>query len=188
MMKNPVRTLCSLILLANGLWASDLMADQNDPRLGDLFMKLHEAANEVQSWPLEQQIWEIWLEHDNPSNYNLMMTGIAQMNSNNLRGAVATFTRLIELAPDYAEAWNKRATLHYLLGNHETSKADIEEVLKLEPYHFGALSGLGLVNLAQNNLLGARTAFNSALEVHPNMEGVKQNLRALEQLLNNSVI
>lgn len=174
---------CLAILLSCGVYA-----DQNDQRLGGLFMQLREAANEIQALPLEQQIWEIWLEHDNPEYYRLMLSGIQQMNRNNLRGAVATFSGLIQLAPEYAEAWNKRATLYYLLGEYEASEADIDEVLKLEPYHFGALSGLGLVNMARNDLLQARAAFNSALEVHPNMEAVKQNLLTLEIMLNNRLI
>jgi tetratricopeptide (TPR) repeat protein len=187
MFKSVSRRLVSGLLLT-GLLVPIAHADQTDPRLGDLFMKLREVDNETLAYPIEQQIWQIWFEHDNPEFQNLMSAGIAQANSNNLRGAVATFTRLISIAPGYAEAWNRRATLYYLLGEYEASKSDIAEVLKLEPYHFGALSGLGLVNLAQKDFLQARTAFNSALEVHPNMEGVKQNLRALEQLLNNSVI
>jgi tetratricopeptide (TPR) repeat protein len=187
-MWKPVGMICLAGLLLTGVLVPYAQADQNDPRLGDLFMRLHDAENETLAWPIEQQIWQIWLENDNPAFYNQMVTGISQMNSNNLRGAVATYTQLINQAPGYAEAWNKRATLYYLLGDYEASKADIAEVLKLEPYHFGALSGLGLVNLAQKDFLQARTAFNSALEVHPNMEGVRENLKALEQLLNNSVI
>lgn len=91
-------------------------------------------------------------------------------------------------APDFAEGWNKRATVQYLLGNQQASEADIDATLALEPFHFGALSGLGLVRMAQGEYFRARSAFLAALEVYPAMLSVKQNLQALEQMLEEGAI
>jgi len=178
-----------LKLLVMWVWMPGaLLADQNDARLDALFRQLQQAENSTQALPLEARIWDIWVEHDNAKFQQLMSKGMAQMGADDLRGALATYTQLIESAPGYAEAWNKRATLYYLLGDYKASEADINETLKLEPYHFGALSGLGLVCIAQNEYLRARTAFSAALEVYPAMDGVKANLQALEQMLRNSAI
>lgn len=89
---------------------------------------------------------------------------------------------------DFAEAWNKRATLHYLLGNYEESLADIEQVLELEPRHFGALSGKGLVHLQRGELTRAKEAFTALLSVHPNSPGARNNLELIEQEIRRSLI
>ena len=78
------------------------------------------------------------------------------------------FNRLTESFPNYAEGWNKRATLHYVLGNLDASDSDIEKTLALEPRHFGALSGLGMVYIQRKELSKAKQAFEDLIEVHPN--------------------
>jgi Flp pilus assembly protein TadD len=163
-------------------------ADQSDPRLDDLFAQLKQAGDASAAVRLETQIWQIWIEHDNPDYYQLMLTGIAQMNRNSLPAALITFNRLTALAPDYAEAWNKRATIHYLLQNYQASEEDIAKTLALEPFHFGALSGLGLVHLARRQFDLARSAFHAALEVSPQMPGVKQNLEAINDFFRDRSI
>lgn len=178
-------TAIALLLL---IQAPPALADQNDERLNDLFLELKEAENAIQALPIEQQIWRIWYEHENPEYERMLLRGEEQMNSNRAQAALETFSRLIELAPDWAEAWNRRATLHYLLGNYAESEADIVETLKLEPYHFGALSGRGLVYMEQREFFQARNAFNAALEVYPAMVGPKENLRALDEYLRDSAI
>lgn len=163
-------------------------ADQNDPRLGDLFLELKSAPDAISAFPVEQRIWQVWLDHDNPQFRNLMDQGIRQMNRRNLNAALETFTQLTVMAPEYAEGWNKRATVHYLLGNYAASESDIEKTLMLEPFHFGALSGLGLVKIAQNQYLEARRAYLAALEVYPRMESAMQSLDALEELIRESSV
>lgn len=179
---------CAILLFGIGLLAQAVLADQQDPRLDDLFQKLKQAENAAQAYPIENSIWNIWMENDDAQYQNLMRTGIAQMNSNNLRTALATFTQLINQAPDYAEAWNKRATIYYLLGDFKLSELDINETLKREPLHFGALSGLGLVCLEQKEYFRARNAFNAALEVYPAMDSVRNNLDALQRMLRDAAI
>jgi tetratricopeptide (TPR) repeat protein len=177
-----------LPLFATWFLSGALLADQNAPELDDLFQALQQTRDPVEAAPLEARIWELWVQHDDPAASRLMAQGLTEADSGNLDAAVATFTQLIELKPDFAEAWNRRATLNYQLGNYAASKDDIDHVLKLEPYHFGALSGLGLVHIAQGEYFEARRAFSAALEVNPSMEAVRVNLRQLDQLLEKRTI
>ena len=163
-------------------------ADQLDPRLDDLFRQLKSTSDARQAGVIEAQIWQAWVAHDNSEYAQLMMTGIEQMNRNALGAALATFNQLIQNVPDFAEAWNKRATLHYLMRNFEASEADIRKTLELEPFHFGALSGLGLVYLGQGRYEQARNAFNDALEVNPHMSAVRSNVEQLEDYLRSRII
>jgi tetratricopeptide (TPR) repeat protein len=184
-----MRRLSYGLLLAFSLLApSGAFADQNDERLDELFTRLKNTADMTEGTLIAAQIWEIWIAHDNPEYFNLMVSGIRHMNSNALSLALQDFNRLVALAPDYAEAWNKRATIHYLLQDYQASTADIEQTLRLEPFHFGALSGLGLVNLAQGNYEAARNAFRTILEFYPAMPGIRTNVEEIDNYLRNSTI
>ena len=180
--------LLTVLMTALLCMAAAANADQNDPRLDDLFQKLKAADNLTQTAQVETAIWQIWIEHDNAEYADLMRTGIRQMNMNALPAALATFDRLVELAPGFAEAWNKRATIHWLLQDYAASEADITRTLALEPFHFGALSGLGLVYMGQQKFEQARNALHNALEVNPNMPAVKQNLDAINGYLRGNSI
>jgi len=103
------------------------------------------------------------------------------MNFNDHAAALGAFDEIIRLAPGFAEGWNKRATIHYLLGNYDASAADIESTLALEPRHFGALSGLGLVRIAQGDEAKALEAFEAALAVHPHLPGADSHIKELRQ-------
>ena len=110
------------------------------------------------------------------------------MNSGAFSQALRIYSQLIESYPNFAEAWNKRATLYYVLEDFAASVADIEATLALEPRHFGALSGLGLVYTQQGELDKARDAFVKLLEVHPNSANAQQNLERIENELRLNVI
>ena len=163
-------------------------ADQLDARLDELFQQLLTAENPTQTVQLETLIWQIWVAHDNPEFATLMQSGIDLMNNNELSAALQNFNHLIDLAPDFAEAWNKRATINFLLQDYPASEADIARTLALEPFHFGALSGLGLVYMAQGKYRQAQNAFQAALEVNPSMLGVKNNLQMLDDYLRSTSI
>lgn len=112
-----------------------------------------------------------------------MQLGTERMNAQAVSDAMLIFSQLIENFPDYAEAWNKRATLNYLIGELDASEADIMETLALEPRHFGALSGLGLVYIQRKELGKAKQAFEDLIAVHPNSPNAKANLdRIIEEL------
>jgi tetratricopeptide (TPR) repeat protein len=179
---HSVATLLGTTLLGL-LTAASLRADQQDPALEGLFDQLRRAEDAAAAAPIEAEIWQRWSSHDDPALQSTMLQGIRLMNAGDLQAALDLYTRLIEDAPDFAEAWNKRATLQFLLGNYAASELDIRKTLELEPFHFGALSGRGLVFAAQGNYEQAREALNAALEVHPTMEAVAANLRELEALL-----
>jgi tetratricopeptide (TPR) repeat protein len=177
-----------LLLLSFTLASQVLHADQTDDRLDGLFdiLKATQDARTIQI--TESQIWEIWLQHANADVQQLMVVGTQRMNARRYAEAMVVFNRLIEGFPEYAEGWNKRATLHYVLGNLDASVSDIEKTLELEPRHFGALSGLGMVYLQRKELNKAKQAFENLMELHPNSPNAQQNLELVEEQLRFSVI
>ena len=131
----------------------------------------------------EQAIWRIWSRSGNPEVDGLYQTGIEQMEAGELQQAVATFTRIIKLKPDFAEGWNKRATLYFLVGDLRKSLADCDEVMKRNPYHFGALSGYALIYTRLEYYDRALDYSRRALKVNPNMDAVRNNIDLLERLV-----
>jgi tetratricopeptide (TPR) repeat protein len=95
--------------------------------------------------------------------------------------ALKILNELIDVHPEFMEAWNRRATVYFLMGRYKESLADIDQVLKREPRHFGALSGLGMIKQRQGDLAAARAAYDDALAVNPNMDGVKRALEEIDQ-------
>lgn len=180
-----LRQLLILIIL---LTSNILHADQTDNRLAGLFATLQETENVRTIAITESQIWEIWLQHANADVQQLMLVGTQRMNSQRFAEAMVVFNRLTESYPNYAEGWNKRATLHYVLGSLDASVSDIEKTLELEPRHFGALSGLGMVFIQRKELSKAKKTFEDLIEVHPNSPNAKQNLELVEEQLRLSVI
>ncbi len=156
-------------------------ADQNDPRLDRLFAVIQTTERTQQARAAEQAIWAIWFENDRPELAEIMQRGVDAMRERRLTDAVSDFSQLIEAAPDFAEAWNRRATAHFLLGNLDESIADVEETLELEPRHFGALSGLGQIQILKEDEAAALAAFEQALEVNPHLANTKGIVEALKR-------
>lgn len=178
-MKSPIRNLILALCILTMNFAT---ADQRDPRLDKLFGAMSQTDNVRVSAEIEQQIWQIWLEHGDPEVEVRLRQGMLAMEQNPSR-ALKVFTTLIEDEPDFAEAWNKRATLYYLLGDYAAAADDIEQTLALEPRHFGALSGLGLVHLALNQYLEAQDAYKAVLEIQPSNRNAQQNLEMINRYL-----
>ena len=147
-------------------------ADDNQKKqVDDLFDQLKISTNYEDSKKIENKIWELWTTHPSENNLTaLLADGSFYMSQNKLETAYETFTKTIELDSNWAEAWNKRATVLYLMGKYEQSQSDIDKVLELERRHFGALSGQGLVQTALNNYQKAIDSFIEAHKVHPNMK------------------
>ena len=158
------------------------MADQTDPRLAALFSRLQTTDDATDAAVATNLIWAIWHQSDDDRINDLMRQGLTQMSSRDYADAVATFTEMIDLDAGFAEAWNKRATVHYLMGDYGASVKDIDRTLELEPRHFGALSGLGLIMVAMENEEAAIAAFEATLAVNPFAAGAEQNLEALRAL------
>lgn len=177
---------CALVLaVAVG---SRAQADQNDPRLVELFDDLRKVTGYLQARTIEQEIWSIWLTASDPAVNRLMAEGVDAMAAQDFKTALADFNEITKLAPDFAEGWNKRATVLYLMGDFQGSLADVDKTLALEPRHFGALSGLGLINTALEREEEAIAAFEKALEVNPHMPGVIANIEYVKQRLKNKEI
>jgi tetratricopeptide (TPR) repeat protein len=163
-------------------------ADQTDPRLGGLFSDLQAAPDPVEAAELEARIWSIWAESGDGDLDKVYQVGSQAMVLGDLATALTIFDAIVAKAPDFAEGWNKRATLHYMLGNYEQSIADIDRTLALEPHHFGALAGLGLVNLELQRDEAALDAFERVLKVSPQSTTAKANLEFVKQRIKDSSI
>jgi len=128
----------------------------------------------------EQALWAVWSRSGDPAVDRLFARGVAEMEARDLDAAVATFTRVIELKPEFAEGWNKRATVYFLAGEYRRSLADCDEVIARNPAHFGALSGYGQIYLHLGQPDKALEYFRRALAVNPNLDGVRSMIEALE--------
>lgn len=175
-------------LALNGLCAVPAAADQTDPRLPALFAKLHDTDNLNIARLTEFMIWNIWGDSGEPTLDRLMEEGETAMGKEDFETAEARFNAVIAAKPDFAEGWNRRATLYYLSGNYPASITDIEHVLELEPRHFGAISGLGVVNMAMDHLTAARDAFERVLSLYPLNVPALENLKLIKMKLDDSDI
>jgi len=126
----------------------------------------------------ETALWTMWCRSGRPEHDALLAEGVAALERRDFSGAIALFTRLIDAAPNWAEAWNKRATARYLARDFAGSIADCEATLARKPHHFGALSGQGLCHLALEQYSQAAALFRRALAVHPALAPVRANLQA----------
>lgn len=178
----------ALLLSAVFLIPTSLLADQNDPRLDALFTRLQISSDSQQLRFVEASIWEIWMQHDNEDVQQLLIMGTNRMNAGQYPEALLIFTQLAQAEPDFAEVWNKRATLYYMMGDMDASLADIERTLALEPRHFGAISGRGLIEISREQFSTARDTFTELLAIHPNSPSAQRNLELVLEELRNSVI
>lgn len=160
-------------------------ADQKDGRLDGLFDQLLELPDHSVAQVVEGQIWRIWFEHDDSAIVLLMEQGQSAMGRRDFKSALRSFDQVVAIDPDFAEGWNRRATLHYLMGDYEASLDDIKRTLALEPRHFGALSGRGLVYAALEEWDLALGSFEAALDVNPHMIGARINAEAIRNELGN---
>ena len=131
----------------------------------------------------EQALWQVWSRSGDDEVDGLLALGIEQMSAREGDAAVETFSRVIARRPDFAEGWNKRATVHYLLGAYAKSLADCDEVLKRNPHHFGALSGYGMIYLQLDQPARALEYFERALAVNPNLSSAVDTVEMLKRLL-----
>ena len=140
-------------------------------QIDDLFYQLKTATSYENSKEIESKIWKFWTTHPSENKLTaLLADGSFYISQNKLETAYETFTKTIDLDPKWPEAWNKRATVLYLMGKYDLSQADIDKVLELEKRHFGALSGQGLVQTALNNYQKAIDSYIEAHKVHPYMK------------------
>ena len=165
-----------------------LSANERNAELDKLFLEL-KKNNPSLSSKVAQQIWMLWSTH--PSDQKLtsiLDEGSRLIQDQQLNRAIDVFTEAIELDPSWAEAWNKRATVFYMVGEFQKSQNDIDKVLELEERHFGALAGQGMVNIKLKNYDKAKRSYQKAQEIYPAMKSSKVMIEQIEELIKRQSI
>ena len=165
------------------LMSGPAQSRQDDPRLEALFTTLQETGDPSVAGKAMAEIWEIWFDAGDERVNQFMTQGRSALAGGQFARALASFDQAIAIDPEYAEAWNQRATLYYFIGNLKASTHDAEQTLVLEPRHFGALSGLGLIHARAGELEKAITWFERAIEVNPHSRNARTNIEGLRQRL-----
>lgn len=178
LLRSCLAALIGVMLGANVLAQSPGSATMLDT----LFAKLQSATDPSAIQALEAAIWGQWTMVPDMDQRQLMLRGMAQMQQRDLLAAVETFTQLIAIAPDLSEAWNKRATVYWLMGNFPGALADICETVKREPRHFGAYSGLGMIRAELGENGRAIAAFELARKYNPHIQGIDSEIVRLRAL------
>ena len=165
-----------------------LYAEDQNKELDRLFLELKKNIPSKSS-NIEQQIWLLWSTHPSDEKLtSLLDEGSRLVQDQKLYKAISIFTDAIEIDPTWAEAWNKRATVFYMVGEFQKSQNDIDKVLKLEKRHFGALAGQGLVNIQLRNYEKAIKSYQMAHEIYPGMKSPKLMIKQIEELIKNQSI
>jgi tetratricopeptide (TPR) repeat protein len=142
-----------------------------DKKLDFMFAKLEVANNQQSALRIERAIWQLWLNPDNRIVKQSMQIIMATREAGNYEESIMLLNDLIAQYPNYSEGWNQRATIYYLMGNFDASVLDVAQTLKLEPRHFGALSGLAAILWKKGNQNLARKSLREAVRIHPFLSG-----------------
>ena len=163
-------------------------ANDQSKELDKLFIELKKNIPS-KSINIEQKIWLLWSTHPSDEKLtSLLDEGSKLVQNQKLYKAISIFTDAIEIDPTWAEAWNKRATVFYMVGEFQKSQDDIDKVLKLEERHFGALAGQGLVNIQLRNYEKAIKSYQMAKEIYPGMKSPKLMIKQIEEFIKNQSI
>ena len=165
------------------LFSSLSYADQKDGRLNNLFDQLFLSNNNAEASLVLSKIWDIWYIAENQKIQIIFNDANQLMDRGKFDNAIDLFSRVIDESPDFAEGWNKRATVYFLIGDLNKSISDIEETLSLEPRHFGALDGLAEIYLLKDDLLSAAATYKKILEIIPSSKKSQDRLKLINDLL-----
>lgn len=160
-------------------WLGELATPDDLPAL---FRQLRDSDDLVRALT-ENSIWQTWSRSGDAKVDALFKVGVEQMTQGRTEAAIDTFTEIIRRKPDFAEGWNKRATIYFLVGDYDKSLADCDEVIKRNPQHWGALSGYGQIYLQLDRPEEALTYFQRALAVNPNLQNVESMIQQLKQVV-----
>mgnify|MGYP001450122095 CR=1 FL=1 len=177
-----------LILVFYLFSQTSTFANERNVRLNQLFNELKVNKSKVASI-VEQEIWKIWSTH--PTNVKLtakLEEGSQFVRDQQFFKAIEIFTEVINFDQNWAEAWNKRATVFYMMGKFKQSQEDIDKVLALEARHFGALAGQGLVNIQLKNYEKAILSYQQVKEIYPSMQSPEIMIRRIEELMKQQTI
>ena len=177
-----------LVLFLSFLSITNIFSEERENELNKLFIDL-KVDNFNLAFKTEQKIWKIWSTHPTDKNLTfIMQKGSNLININKPNDAINIFTNLIDLDPYWAEAWNKRATVFYLIGEYQKSQNDINKVLELEKRHFGALAGQGLVNIKLKNYEKAIQSYEKVQQIYPSMQSPKIMIEQIKELIKKQSI
>ena len=181
------------ILVLSLLFLNNVSAEERDGKLDKLFTKLKNTKELLSAQVIEKKIWKIWSIHPSDDRRGFRLTelltqGTRLMNMGELSKAYKLFTQIIAVEPDWAEAWNKRATVLYLMDQYQSSLDDIKITLILEPRHFGALSGQALNYIELNEYEKAIESYKTVQKIYPIMAGAKKMIPQLEELIKDQAV
>jgi len=181
------------VLILSLLLSSSVNAEERDGKLDKLFIQLKNTKDLSSAQEIEKEIWEIWSIHPSGDRRGFRLTelltqGNRLMNMRELGKAYKIFTQIIAVEPDWAEAWNKRATVLYLMKQYESSLADIKITLVLEPRHFGALSGQALNYIELNLYEKAIKSYKAAQRIYPIIDAAKKMIPQLKELIKDEAV
>ena len=163
---------------------ADSKDKDRDVKLNQFFEQLKKSNNASIAHEIEMKIWNIWSTHPTQKKLTqLLAKGSNLMSEGELEAAYKIFSIIIDFAPDWAEGWNKRATVLYLMGRYHDSLNDIDEVLKRESRHFGALSGQGLVQIKLENYEKAIKSYQAVQKIYPSIRSAKVMIPQLRKLI-----
>ena len=158
-------------------------------KLNQLFDQLKKSNDISIAFKIEKKIWNIWSTHPSQEKFTTSLAiGSELMSRGELDSAYKIFSTIIESEPGWAEGWNKRATVLYLMGKYLNSLNDIDEVLKRESRHFGALSGQGLVQIKLKNYEKAIKSYQTAQKIYPSIKSAEIMIPQLQELIKEEAI
>jgi tetratricopeptide (TPR) repeat protein len=175
--------LTALILVPLAAVVTSAHADQTDARLDGLFSKLHGTSDLVEGRRITRQIRIIWRQTENDVANNAMANAGLKLYNKQYDAALDSIDQALAAAPDYAEAWSRRAAVLYLLGDYSGAMEDIKQTLALEPRHFGALAELGAIYMQLEEFEAAKRVLLRALEINPHLAATRRNLEMVERRL-----
>ena len=181
------------ILILSFLFFSNVNAEDRKSELDKLFFQLKNSENLASAQIVEKKIWETWLIHPSDDRRGFRLTelltqGSRLMNMGELNKAYELFTKIIATEPDWSEAWNKRATVLYLMNRYQSSLDDIKITLSLEPRHFGALSGQALNYIELKKYEKAIESYEAAQKIYPLLDSAKKMIPELRELISDQAI
>ena len=180
---------CVVLVTASAAWlpmhsaraVAATTANERAGQLDELFAILKAAKSDAEADQAVTRIWSIWNQSGSDEIDGLMQQALAFMSTGAFGPGLAVLDTVVQKAPEYAEGWNRRATLLFVVGLHDRSLKDCEEVLRREPRHFGALAGMAMIALAQGRHAAALDAYRRALTVNPFLKERQEIIPALER-------
>ena len=186
---NKMKKIFFLFLVMSFSFFSVVNSQEREAKLNELFNQLKNNSDVSSAFEIEMKIWNIWSTHPSQENLTqLLAKGSNLMSEQKLNKAYETFSIVIGLDPSWAEGWNKRATVLYMLGRYKESQKDIDQVLTLEKRHFGALSGQGLVQIELKNYERAINSYQEVQKIYPSMQSPKIMIPQLKELIKSKSI